>query len=353
MPDQSPERLDGPPMGPTATDPDFLPSYGAPETILDSADARVREADPFTAVDAEDAATTDTESRIERKLGLGFWLSVGWLGGLVLVALIAPYITTGHSPVVELLPNPTTGVASDPVRNVQNQPIGSFDTGHPLGTDRLGRDLLSRTIWGARISMTVGVFAIAFGLLVGGFVGLVAGYFRGKLETGLMALMDVLLAFPALVLALSIVTFTDSRTVPIITLAIGLVGVPPLARLIRANTLVYAQREFVLAARTLGAKNSRIIWREIVPNVARAAFSFAVIGVAVAIVAEGGLAFLGVSIPAPTATWGTMIRDGNDYLENHPQIALVPSAALFLTVLALNFAGDRLRSYFDVKEGGL
>lgn len=294
----------------------------------------------------------DVGELVQRRLGLGFWLAAGWMVLLVLAALVAPYITEDDpSSIVGLIPDPTAGVTADPVENKPNQEPGS--SGHPLGTDSLGRDLLSRVIWGGRVSLTVGVFAIVFGLSVGGFIGLVAGFFRGRMETVLMALMDILLAFPALILALAIVTFTQRQTVPVITLAIGIVGIPPLARLVRANTLVYAQREFVLAARTLGARNSRIIWREIVPNVARAAFSFAIIGIAVAIVAEGGLAFLGISLPPPTATWGTMINEGRSKIENQPWISMVPATVLFLTVMALNFAGDRLRSFFDVKEGGL
>jgi peptide/nickel transport system permease protein len=350
MPEQSPNPSAG---HPTADAPEFFQSYGSANAIIDGADSRVREADTFKILDPEDAAV-ETEEREEKSLGFGFWLAAGWLAVLVLACLIAPFITVDDpSAVVEILPDPIAGVSSDPENNQPDQPIGSFDTGHPLGTDGLGRDLLSRVIWGGRISLRVGFTAIAFGLAVGGLIGLVGGFFRGKLETVLMAMMDVLLAFPALILALAIVTFTDSRTVEVISLAIGIVGIPPLARLIRANTLVYSQREFVMAARTLGAKNSRIIWREIVPNVSRAAVSFAVIGIAVAIVAEGGLAFVGVSIPLPTPTWGTMINEGRGDLEDYPWITMVPATVLFLTVMALNFASDRLRTYFDVKEGGL
>jgi peptide/nickel transport system permease protein len=296
----------------------------------------------------------DDEERIEKKLGIGFWVAAGWMALLLLLAIIAPFITQDDpSEIVPLLDDPNTGITADREMNAPNQPPGSFSTGHPLGTDSLGRDLLSRVIWGGRVSLAVGITAIAFGLAVGGFIGLSGGYFRGKLETVLMAAMDVLLAFPALILALAIVTFTEQNTVPVISLAIGIVGIPPLARLVRANTLVYGQREFVLAARTMGAKNSRIIWREIVPNVARAAFSFAIIGIAVAIVAEGGLAFVGVSVSLPQATWGTMINEGKGKLEDYPWITMVPATVLFLTVMALNFAGDRLRAHFDVKEGGL
>lgn len=337
---------------PTENEPEFFGTpYGQASAIIDGADERVRDDDIFRQIDPEDAAATEPV-RKEKKLGIGFWIAAGWMITLVVLAAIAPFITADDpSAIVEILDDPNAGISSDPVNNDDNMPIGTY--GHPLGTDGLGRDLLSRVIWGGRISMTVGVAAIVFGLTIGGFIGLSAGFFRGKLETALMAIMDVILAFPALILALAIVTFTDSKTLPVITLAIGIVGIPPLSRLVRANTLVYSQREFVLAARTLGAKNYRIMFREIVPNVSRAAFSFAIIGIAVAIVAEGGLAFVGVSIPPPDPTWGTMINEGRSDLQDAPWVTMVPAVTLFLTVMALNFAGDRLRSFFDVKEGGL
>jgi peptide/nickel transport system permease protein len=330
-----------------------MPGYGSENPFVDHADASRVTTDVLAATDPVLADIAEPQ-REEKKLGFAFWLCAGWMAMLIILAAIAPYITQDDpSSIVSILDDPDAGISSDPVNNQPNQPLFSFDTGHVLGTDGLGRDLLSRVIWGGRVSLTVGFTAIAFGLWVGGFIGLCAGFFRGRLETVLMAMMDILLAFPALILALAIVTFTDKKTVLVISLAIGIVGIPPLARLVRANTLVYGQREFVMAARTLGAKNSRIIWREIVPNVARAAFSFAIIGIAVAIVAEGGLAFVGVSVPLPRATWGTMINEGRGKLEDYPWITMVPATVLFLTVLALNFAGDRLRGYFDVREGAL
>jgi peptide/nickel transport system permease protein len=343
-----PERLPEMPGAPTPADREFLPGYGAENMFVD--DVTAHEESIFATTETEEAG----DERQERSLGLAFWLAAAWMGALIVLAVIAPFITTDDpAAIVEILDDPNAGISTDRVNNEPNQPIGSFDTGHVLGTDSLGRDLLSRVIWGGRVSLTVGFTAIAFGLAVGGFFGLIAGYFRGKTETILMGMMDILLAFPALILALAIVTFTDRKTVLVISLAIGIVGIPPLARLIRANALVYGQREFVTAARTLGAKSSRIIWREIVPNVARAAFSFAIIGIAVAIVAEGGLAFVGVSVPLPRATWGTMINEGRGDLSDYPWITMVPATVLFLTVMALNFAGDRLRGYFDVKEGAL
>ncbi|GIU83443.1 MAG: peptide ABC transporter permease [Acidimicrobiales bacterium] len=280
--------------------------------------------------------------RAEKKLSRGFWISVGWLGFIVVVSLLAPQLRS-------------IGILADPnEQDLTNTSLPLFSAGHLLGTDNLGRDILSRSIFGARVSIAVGVASVAFGLLFGSIVGLTAGYFRGRLETVLMAIVDVMLAFPALLLALAIVTFTKSQELHIIILAIGVVAIPPLARLVRANTLAFAQREFVLAARALGASDLRIILREILPNVALPAISFSIIGVAVAIVAEGALAFLGLSIPPPDPTWGKMIAEGRGQLDTGaPWIPLVPGFFMFLTVLALNFAGDSLREFFDVKESGL
>ena len=203
------------------------------------------------------------------------------------------------------------------------------------------------------MSLVVGIASIIFGLLIGGMIGLLAGHYRGKVETGLMGFVDVLLSFPALLLALAIITFRDNRSVSTIVLAIGVVSIAPVARLVRANTMVFSQREFVTAARSLGAGDRRIIFREVMPNVVFPVMSFSVIAVAVAIVAEGGLAFLGLSVPPPTATWGGMIADGRNFLDSAPWISMMPCLILFLTVLALNLAGDRLREFFDIREGAL
>ncbi|MCZ7525390.1 MAG: ABC transporter permease [Acidimicrobiia bacterium] len=192
-------------------------------------------------------------------------------------------------------------------------------------------------------------------MLLGGTLGLLAGYYRGRLETAIMGVTDVMLSFPAIILALTFVTFLG-RDLHWIVLAIGILAVPPIARIARANTLAYAQREFVLAARALGARDRRVLAREVLPNVVIPMASFALIVVAIAVVAEGTLAFLGLSVEAPTPTWGGMIVEGKDMLlvkDPAPHVALVPSIAMFLTVLAFNLAGDKLRAFFDVKEGAL
>jgi peptide/nickel transport system permease protein len=286
--------------------------------------------------DAAAPGAADDEERAKRTLGVAFWLAVGWITLVVLLAVLAKWIPG--------LPSPrTTGLGP---------PRQGPSAHHIFGTDSLGRDMLSRTIYGARVSLVVGFTSIVAGLIVGGTIGLLAGYFRGRFETIAMGAVDVLLAFPALVLALALVSFIGP-SLGSVTIAIAVLSIGPIARIIRANTLTFAQREFVLAARTLGAKSRRIIVSEILPNVLPAAFSFALVAVAVAIVAEATLAFLGLSVRAPTPTWGGMIAEGSTLLQPAPHIAFIPSGAMFLTVLALNFAGDSLRSRFDVREGRL
>lgn len=287
---------------------------------------------------AAPTATASPGRRRARRLGLAFWLSVAWLALIGSLALLAP-----------VLPLP------DPDRSgFTCARCGPLD-GALLGGDSLGRDVLSRLVWGARVSLTVGLLSIALGLVVGGFLGLLAGYYRGRLETVVMGAMDALLAFPALVLLMALVTFVadDHAGIPHITLSIGLLTIAPMARLVRASTLALARREFVLAARAIGATDRRIVLREILPNVLVPAATFALTAVAFAIVAEGGLAFLGLSVRPPTATWGGMISDGRLVLRDAAHVAVAPSVAMFLTVLALNFAGDALSARYQVKEGAL
>ena len=276
----------------------------------------------------------DVDGRSAKKrLGPVFWIAVGWVALIAVAAILAPILP---------LKSPTSVSAY-----ITKPPSSQFW----FGTDRIGRDIFSRTVWGGRVSLVVGVASILFGDVIGGTMGIVSGYYRGRVETLVMGFCDILLSFPALLLALVIVAFRGgTRDLLTVTLAIGIVSIAPVARLVRANTLVFAQREFVTAARSLGARNFRIITREILPNVIFPVLSFAVIAVAIAIVAEGGLAFLGQSIQPPTPTWGGMIADGRDVLATAPWISLMPCLILFLTVLAMNLAGDRIREFFDIKD---
>lgn len=266
------------------------------------------------------------------KLGPLFFMSAGWLTLIVLSALLAPVL---H------LADPT-------VQDLSNQG-GGPGPGHPLGTDSLGRDMLSRLVYGARISLAVGVLSVTLSVAVGGCLGMLAGYLRGPADAVIGTATDALLAFPALVLALAVTSFWGHE-VKNLVLIIGGLGVPAFARVARAATLTCAQREFVTAARAMGAGNLRIIGREILPNVLGSVLAFALLAVAVAMIAEGTLAFLGLSVPPPSASWGAMIAEGRSKLDEAPGVALVPAACFFLTIFAINMAADRLRRMVALRD---
>jgi len=296
-------------------------------------------------LEGREEAITEHEPRpadeaVARRLGIGFWIAVTWLVVIVLAAILAPWLP---------LKDPNANLIEPSLGAPPYSPSWSFW----FGSDQDARDMFSRTIWGARTSLTVGVAAILFGMLVGGTLGTLGGYFRGPSDRVISFALLVLLSFPALVLAILITSLMD-RSLFTISIVLGILSVAPVGRVARANTIAYADREFVMAARSLGAKHPRIIVRELLPNVVIPMAALALLGVAVAVVAEGALAFLGLSIDDGT-TWGKLIQlgSGRRELEEAPWIAMIPIAVLFLTVLALNFAGDRLRSYFDVRESAL
>ncbi|HEX8804842.1 MAG TPA: ABC transporter permease [Acidimicrobiales bacterium] len=285
------------------------------------------------------------ERRARRKgLGIPAKLAIGWLVLVVLAAILAPILP---------LDDPNDTVAS-----IARQGPGT--EGHILGGDGLGRDLFSRIVWGARTSLLLSVAAILLGMVLGGLLGLVAGYFRGRFDTAFVGLFDVLLSFPQLILALTLVTVyatgegvSSTRRMVVLIIALGVVSIPVLGRITRATTLSWAQREFVMAARAMGARNRSIMFGEVLPNVLPAMFSIALLGIAVVIVAEGGLSVLGVGVQLPTPSWGNIIAEGRSDLRDAPHIVLAPTVVIFLTVLALNYLGDVVRSRFDVRESAL
>jgi peptide/nickel transport system permease protein len=295
----------------------------------------------------ETEGDVEVEKAATKKLGLIGWLAIVWLAVLSLAALLAPWL-----PIAD--PNKHF------IQDVNEGP--SFE--HWLGTDGVGQDLLSRVIWGARASLTVSVLSVLFGLVFGGILGLIAGYFRGRLDTVLVNIFNVFLAIPQLVLALALVAvFASDPAVSVgkrefwLIISIGLVSIPIIGRITRASTLSWSQREFVLAARSMGAKNKRIMTRDVLPNVMPAMFSIALLGIAVVIVLEGGLSILGVGVPPSTPSWGNLIATGRNELTKFvgaaPQVIFVPSIAIFLTVLSLNYLGDVVRARFDVREAAI
>lgn len=284
-----------------------------------------------------DTATTSAPAAPARKEGKGFafWLAVAWL---VVVAICAVF--------AEQLP------VADEVRPNVIDKLATPSADYPLGTDGLGRDTLARLVHGARVSVVVSLSAVGVGMFVGGTLGMIAGYVRGWFETLLMAAVNVILAFPGLVLLLVLLAYVG-QSLGVISLVIGVLSIPIYTRVARANTLAVAQREFVLAAHTMGANRLRILFREIAPNVIMPVLAFGLVAMGVIIVLEGALAFLGLSVEAPTPTWGGMIAEGKRHLSTDPHVALIPSAAMLLTVLSLNFVGDVLRRGYDVREANL
>ena len=277
------------------------------------------------------------------RLGTAAWIAIAWIAFLGLLAILAPVLP---------IPDPNESF----VALARKGPA----MGHWFGGDAIGRDLLSRIIWGTRSSFIVGFGAVAFGLLIGGMLGLMTGFFRGKVDGLITPLMNVLLAIPQFVLALSLVTVlasgadvSSSRRLAVVVVGLGIVSIPLLGRITRANTLAWSEREFVLAAKAMGAKNGRIMVREVLPNVMPAMLSISLLGVGIAIVAEGGLSLFGVGGQLPMPSWGNIIAEGRGQMRNSPHIVIFTSLILFLTVMALNFLGDAVSRRFGVRESVL
>jgi peptide/nickel transport system permease protein len=269
-----------------------------------------------------------------RRLGPLFWAAIAWMIFVFAAAAVAG-----------LLPFSPT----DMDMLERRAPPSAL---HWLGNDGLGRDELARLIYGARISLTVGLCAPIIGITIGGALGMLAGYFRGRFETLVVGSMDVLLAFPPLILALAVTAYLGQSLLNL-TCILGVLGIPAFMRVARAATLTLARREFVIAAQALGATHARILLRELLPNVFLPLFAFFLLGVAVTIVVEGALSFLGLGVPPPISSWGSMIGEGRESLEVAPRLAFMPAITMFLTVLSFNLVGDTLRALTDPRQGAL
>jgi peptide/nickel transport system permease protein len=234
--------------------------------------------------------------------------------------------------------------------------LGLPSHGHWFGTDELGRDILSRIIYSARISMLVGGSVVLTSLVLGLIIGSIAGYYGGAIDRFVnIVLMNAFLSFPGILLAIAFVAFRGPGIFNLV-LALSLGGWVGYARLIRGQVLAAREREFVEAARALGASDLCIIVRHILPNIIQPVIVQAAIGMAGAILAEATMSFLGLGVPPPTASWGTMLNDGRAHLFDAPHLVLFPALAVMLAVLSFNFIGDALRDYLDPRsriEAGL
>ena len=259
------------------------------------------------------------------------WVGLGIIGLLLVTALVAPFLAP-----------------YDPLGIDLRGELEGPGAGHPLGQDKLGRDILSQVIYGSRISLVVGLVVVGISLVIGVSLGAAAGYFGGVFDTILMRIVDILLAFPGILLAIALAGILGPNLRNII-LALCVLGWVGYARLVRGQVLAEKNREYVLAARALGASHPRIILRHILPNVFAPVIVEATFGLAGVILAESSLSFLGLG-PQDVPTWGRLLNEGAQYLLFAPHVATFPGIAIMLTVLGFNFIGDGLRNRWDVKR---
>ena len=278
------------------------------------------------------AALSATGTR--KRLGAGFWVATGWMGLVVFAAIFDNLLP---------LPNPNQVLAGPP--NIG--PSWRF----PFGTDLIGHDIFSQVVAGARISMLIGAASVAAGLLIGGGLGVIAGFYRGITDVIVVWVTDVLLTLPGLVLLLAFVAFLGQSLNNVI-LAIALLSIPAYARIARATSLAVSQRDFVLSALSLGARPRRILVHDVLPLVALPIASYAAIGASIAILAEGALAYLGLG-PPNSLSWGDMIAAGQQQLTTAPQLTFAPMIVFVITIMALNYMGQTAGAALDPRQGRL
>jgi peptide/nickel transport system permease protein len=288
------------------------------------------------------AVAEPEEGYRKRRLGFWFWASIVWLVVLILAATFAGWLPL-----------------KDPNKTFPGVSRQGPNAAHWFGSDNIGHDVFSRTIFGARRSLAVSAVATTIGVIVGATVGIIAGYYRRGLDSAITAVLNILLAIPGLVLLLTVIAFLapPGKSSPNAqtfwaTISLSVLSVPIIARVVRAQTMVWSDRDFVMASRTLGTRNKRIMVREILPNIVPALVSFAFIVGATLIIVEAALAFFGIG-DVSGVSWGLMIQNGRSQLENSPHMVLFPALFMTITILALNFVGDQVRALFDVREGGI
>jgi peptide/nickel transport system permease protein len=253
-----------------------------------------------------------------------------WLILVILISLAAPLISP-RDPIATSLKD-------------RLLPMGT--PGYPLGTDDLGRDLLSRVLWGGRISLLVGFSAVAGAMTLGTLIGLLTGYFGGLTDSFTMRLIDILMAFPAILLAIAIVAALGPGLQNAM-LAVAIVGIPYYTRIVRGAALSIREQEYIIASKALGARSSHLILTHILPNTMPPLIIAATLDIGWMIIFAAGLSFLGIGAQPPTPEWGIMLSEGHKFIRQAPHASIVPGLAIFLVVLALNLFGDGLRDALD------
>lgn len=268
---------------------------------------------------------------IERHTGSHgmFFIGLSIVLIMSLSAILAPF----------LAPYPPN---AEHLQNILEPPCSAF----PLGTDRLGRDVLSRLLYGGRVSLWVGFVAVGISILIGTALGLISGYFRKWVDEAIMRLVDIMLCFPSFFLILAVIAFLEPSLTNIM-IVIGLTSWMGGARLVRAETLTLRERDFVAAARLAGCSTFRILIRHILPNALAPILVTATLGIAGAILVESSLSFLGLGVQPPTPSWGNMLMDGKVAIETAPWLSIYPGLAILVTVLGYNLLGESLRDIFD------
>ncbi|WP_051062832.1 ABC transporter permease [Ilumatobacter nonamiensis] len=265
-----------------------------------------------------------------------FRMSAAWL------VIVVVFVVLGEL-------NPLVG---DP--DVRDASMVNAPPGWPniFGNDSFGQSIFDQVVIGGRISIFVATTVTFIGIFVGGAMGLVGGYFKGWFDSAMRLIINTTLSIPALLLVIFIVT-VRGRSLANVIFAVSLLAIPALARIVRGSTLQVADRDFVKAAEVLGVKRTKILFQEVLPNVMPTMISFAFLTTGIVLVAESSLSFLGLSVESPSITWGSIIAGGRPKFNDAPHVVFAPAIVLFLTVLSLNFVGDRLLKRYDIKEASL
>ena len=256
------------------------------------------------------------------------------IGGSILAAIILSALT---APVIS---------PYDPIKASQRTSLQAPGPAHPMGTDRFGRDVLSRVLWGGRLALPVGLVSVLIAAVVGVTLGLIAGYYGGAIDAVIMRFVDLLLALPGILLALAIIAVLGGSLLNLM-IAVGISSIPAYVRITRGTVLSVKEREFVVAARALGIGDGAVILRHILPNVLAPLIVLATLGVASAIITSSALSFLGLGIKPPTPEWGNLLADGREFLQHAWWVAFFPGLAIMVTVLSINLVGDGLRDALD------